>query len=216
MREKDYSAFTLVELLIVAIIIGLLSSLALATYARYKEHAVRTRIFAAVEEWNRVHSVFLANSLMPPDARLSKKESPREAAMEAYSILRGYIPSIEKYATLEDFELEVAFSLLKNRYYKSENDSGVYDNTRQLVYELPYFIQQRQKTGKDVVDIIREVCSIRGLGDDEEKAALDNEIETAYLEKEIERMYDRLAKTGRDTSVVSYKLSRLKRRQGKL
>ena len=67
-----------------------------------------------------------------------------------------------------------------------------------------------------MVDIIREVCSIRGLGNAEEKAALDNEIETAYLEKEIERMYDRLANTGRDTSVVSYKLSRLKRRQGKL
>lgn len=119
MREKNYSAFTLVELLIVAIIIGLLSSLALATYARYREHAVRTRIFAAVEEWNRVHSVFLANSLMPPDARLSKKESPREAAMEAYSILRGYIPSIEKYATLEDFELEVAQDIgLEGNPYK--------------------------------------------------------------------------------------------------
>lgn len=122
MREKNYSAFTLVELLIVAIIIGLLSSLALATYARYREHAVRTRIFAAVEEWNRVHSVFLANSLMPPDARLSKKESPREAAMEAYSILRGYIPSIEKYATLEDFELEVA------------QDIGLEENPYKILY----------------------------------------------------------------------------------
>ena len=122
MREKNYSAFTLVELLIVAIIIGLLSSLALATYARYKEHAVRTRIFAAVEEWNRVHSVFLANSLMPPDARLSKKESPREAAMEAYSILRGYIPSIEKYTTLENFELEVA------------QDIGLEENPYKILY----------------------------------------------------------------------------------
>lgn len=122
MREKNYSAFTLVELLIVAIIIGLLSSLALATYARYKEHAVHTRIFAAVEEWNRIHSVFLANSLMPPDARLSKKESPREAAMEAYSILRGYIPSIEKYATLEDFELEVA------------QDIGLEENPYKILY----------------------------------------------------------------------------------
>lgn len=122
MREKNYSAFTLVELLIVAIIIGLLSSLALATYARYKEHAVHTRIFAAVEEWNRIHSVFLANSLMPPDARLSKKESPREAAMEAYSILRGYIPSIEKYATLEDFELVVA------------QDIGLEENPYKILY----------------------------------------------------------------------------------
>lgn len=36
-----------------------------------------------------------------------------------------------------------------------------------------------------MVDIIREVCSIRGLGNAEEKAALDNEIETAYLEKKL-------------------------------
>ena len=34
-----------------------------------------------------------------------------------------------------------------------------------------------------------------------------------YLEKEIERMYDRLAKSGRDTSVVSDKLTRLKLRR---
>ncbi len=129
---------------------------------------------------------------------------------------KGFSDPVPFVVVDNDFELEVAFSLLKNRYYKCEDSYGVYDNTRQLVYELPYFIQQRLKTGKDVVDIIREVCSIRGLGNDEEKTALDNDIETAYLEKEIERMYDRLAKTGRDTSVVSYKLSRLKRRQGKL
>lgn len=129
---------------------------------------------------------------------------------------KGFSDPVPFVVVDNDFELEVAFSLLKNRYYKCESEEGVYDNTRQLVYELPYFIQQKQKTGKEILDIIREVCSIRGLGNDEEKAALDNDIETAYLEKEIERMYDRLAKTGRDTSVVSYKLSRLKRRQGKL
>ena len=37
----------------------------------------------------------------------------------------------------------------------------------------------------------------------------------AYLEKEIERMYDRLAKTGRDTAIVSDKLTRLKQRKKK-
>ena len=34
-----------------------------------------------------------------------------------------------------------------------------------------------------------------------------------YLNKEIARMYDRLAKTGRDTALVSHKLSLLKNRQ---
>ena len=32
-------------------------------------------------------------------------------------------------------------------------------------------------------------------------------------EKEIERMYDRLSKTGRDTAVVSDKLAKLKNRK---
>ena len=47
-------------------------------------------------------------------------------------------------------------------------------------------------------------------GTKEEKEALHNEIEEAYLEKEILRMYDRLAKTGRDTAVVSEKLTKLR------
>ena len=46
-----------------------------------------------------------------------------------------------------------------------------------------------------------------------ERCDLANEIERAYLEKEIERMYDRLAKTGRDTAVVSDKLTKLRQMQ---
>ena len=114
------------------------------------------------------------------------------------------------------FELEVAFNLLKSQYSKRKKSENVYSSARELVYELPYFIKRRQETNSEVIDIVREVSSIRGFGSEEEKAALESDIETAYLEKEIERMYDRLAKTGRDTSVVSYKLARLKRRQGKL
>jgi hypothetical protein len=106
--------------------------------------------------------------------------------------------------------------LLKLKYGKRIDDSNAYENTRELVYELPYYIKRKQETGLDIVDILRNVSSVRGLGNEEEKSALDSDIETAYLEKEIERMYSRLAKTGRDTSVVSYKLSRLKRRKQKL
>lgn len=113
------------------------------------------------------------------------------------------------------FELEVAFNLLKSKYSKRKGDN-VYLSARELVYELPYFIKRKQETQAEIIDIIREVSGIRGFGSEEEKNILESAIETAYLEKEIERMYDRLAKTGRDTSVVSYKLARLKRRQGKL
>lgn len=114
------------------------------------------------------------------------------------------------------FELEVAFSLLKSHYSKKKKDGDVYSNARDLVYELPYFIKRKMSSNVDIIDIIRDVSATRGFGSDEDKAILESDIETAYLEKEIERMYDRLAKTGRDTSVVSYKLARLKRRQNKL
>ena len=77
-------AFTLVELLVVAIIIGILSSLALSTYSKHKENAIRSRIFAAAEGWNQEHSAYLARNLMPPSSRLSHIESPSEAAAEVF------------------------------------------------------------------------------------------------------------------------------------
>lgn len=129
---------------------------------------------------------------------------------------KGFSDPVPFIVVDNDFELEVAFSLLKSKYGKCDDTRKVYDNSRELVYELPYFIKRRQNSNLEIVDIIREVCGIKAFGSIEEKATLNNDIETAYLEKEIERMYDRLAKTGRDTSVVSYKLSRLKRRKRKL
>ncbi len=130
---------------------------------------------------------------------------------------KGFADPVPFIVVDNKFELEVAFELLKSKYGKCEEDGKkVYANARQLVYELPYFIKRKMDTKHDVVDIVRDVCAIRAFGSDEEKTLLENDIETAYLEKEIERMYDRLAKTGRDTSVVSYKLSRLKRRKKNL
>ena len=131
---------------------------------------------------------------------------------------KGFSDPVPFIVVDNDFELEVAFSLLKAQHKKEDNDlAHVYDDARELVYELPYYIKRRQASKRlDVIDIVREVRSIRAFGNAEEKSALEGEIETAYLEKEIERMYDRLAKTGRDTSVVSYKLSRLKQRKKNL
>lgn len=110
-------------------------------------------------------------------------------------------------------ELEIAFRLLKLRYNKCSNGKEAYANARQLVYELPYFFKRKENSKIFVETIWEEIEKIRYSGSEEEKQLLAYEIETAYLEKEIERMYDRLAKTGRDTSVVSDKLSRLKIRR---
>ena len=112
-------------------------------------------------------------------------------------------------------ELEIAFRLLKIRYNKCADGKEAYANARQLVYELPYFFKRKENQKVLVEDIWDEIQQIRTSGSLEERQALAGEIETAYLEKEIERMYDRLAKTGRDTSVVSDKLTRLKLRKQK-
>lgn len=110
-------------------------------------------------------------------------------------------------------ELEIAFRLLKLRYNKCSNGKEAYANARQLVYELPYFFKRKENSKIFVETIWEEIENIRCHGTPEEQQILAYEIETAYLEKEIERMYDRLAKTGRDTSVVSDKLNRLKIRR---
>ena len=112
-------------------------------------------------------------------------------------------------------DLEIAFRLLKLRYQECADSKEAYAHARQLAYELPYFIKKKTDSSVHVEDILEQMEQINNSGTEEEKTALANEIEQAYLEKEIERMYDRLAKTGRDTAVVSDKLTRLKkRRQG--
>ena len=110
-------------------------------------------------------------------------------------------------------ELGVVFRLLKLHYQKGNNTAEAYAATRQLIYELPYFLKKKTDNTVFVEDIIADMNRVNRDGSPEEKQELANEIETAYLEKEIERMYDRLAKTGRDTSVVSDKLTALKKRK---
>ena len=110
-------------------------------------------------------------------------------------------------------ELEIAFRLLKLRYNECADGKEAYAHARQLAYELPYFIKKKIDSSVHVEDIIADMDNISRNGTAEQQSALKNEIEQAYLEKEIERMYDRLAKTGRDTAVVSDKLTRLKKRR---
>lgn len=129
---------------------------------------------------------------------------------------KGFSDPVPFIVVDDAFELEVAFSLLKSKYSEHKKDRDVYSLARELVYELPYFIKKKRESRSEIIDLVRQVSGIRAFGSEDEKIALGNDVETAYLEKEIERMYDRLAKAGRDTSVVSYKLSRLKRRWGEL
>ena len=110
-------------------------------------------------------------------------------------------------------DLSVVFRLLKMRYNKNHTTAEAYANARQVAYELPYFLKRKTDSSVHVEDIIAEMDKVYAEGTDEEKNNLAEEIDQADLEKEIERMYERLAKTGRDTSVVSDKLTALKQRR---
>ena len=66
-----------------------------------------------------------------------------------------------------------------------------------------------------VEHLIENMDNIELNGTKEEKESLHNEIEEAYLEKEISRMYERLAKSGKNTAVISEKLTKLKKSQMK-
>ena len=127
--------------------------------------------------------------------------------------LKGFADPLPFIVVDDSQELSVVFRLLKLRYKKGKDSTETYKSTRQLIYELPYFLKRKPDSSVHVEDIIAEMDNIAQQGTIEEKQELANEIEKAYLEKEIERMYDRLAKTGRDTSVVSDKLMSLKKRK---
>jgi hypothetical protein len=110
-------------------------------------------------------------------------------------------------------ELVIVFRLLKTRYKKGFTNQEVYANTRQLIYELPYFV--KKKTGDDIYveQITNDINNINKNGTAEERQLLANEIEQAYLEKEIERMQERLLRAGRNTGTVTEKLEKLKTRK---
>ena len=115
-------------------------------------------------------------------------------------------------------EIGIVLRLIKLRYNSHAqpiDTQKAYADVRTLIYELPYFIKKKESSDLFVEDIEAEITRIRQSGTEDEKQELAAAIEQAYLEKEIERMYERLAKTGRDTSVVSDKLTKLKQRRKK-
>jgi len=110
-------------------------------------------------------------------------------------------------------DLETVFRLLKIKYNKNESSEDAFINARLLAYEMPYIIKKKNETNMYVEILLEQMKQVKQRGTPEEKEILAQEIEQAYLEKEIERMYDRLARTGRETGTVSEKLSKLKKRK---
>ncbi len=115
----------------------------------------------------------------------------------------------------DSFEASVAFDMIDLFYKKEIEKKPTHAKSilNRLIYLLPYVIYRRHlyhtESTKMILTKMEEVYK-HGLP--KEKKQLEDDIETAYLNKEIERMYERLAKAGKDTASVSDKLHKLKSR----
>jgi hypothetical protein len=126
--------------------------------------------------------------------------------------LKGFSDPIPFIVVDNSFEAGLAFDMI-DRYCSGMAKEKSRDVIENVIHDLPYVIAVKTETPeKSVQDILDEKDSILTSRRASEKKKLQTKIEDAYLNKEIERMYNRLEKSGRDTASVSHKLSSLKRR----
>lgn len=128
--------------------------------------------------------------------------------------LKGFADFVPFIVVDNVFEAKVAFDMIAYRYLAQKPKKDETERIlEQIVYDLPYVIAERQKDeNKTTWQILSDIHLTFAHKTNAEKRELSQAIETAYLNKEIARMYDRLEKAGRDTALVSHKLSSLKQR----
>ena len=130
--------------------------------------------------------------------------------------LKGFADFVPFIVVDNVYEAEVAFDMIAYRYLARSTQDNTERVLEQIVYDLPYVIEQRQHDPqKTTLQILKEIRDTFKNKTEKEKRALSQAIEMAYLNKEIARMYDRWEKTGRDTALVSHKLASLKKRYTK-
>lgn len=111
------------------------------------------------------------------------------------------------------FEASVAFEMIDIRCKKKLSNDKIQEVIEGIVYDLPYVIEKRQGNPKiSTKEILSQMEKNLKNKDRNVVRELCRKIETTYLNSEIERMYARLEKTGRDISDVSHKLAGLKKR----
>lgn len=127
----------------------------------------------------------------------------------------GFASAIPFIVADDSFEASVAFDMIDLFYKKEIEKKPTHAKSilNRLIYLLPYIIYRRDlyKT-ETTASILTKMEEVFSHGLPREKKQLEEDIETAYLNKEIERMYERLAKAGKDTANVSDKLHKLKNR----
>ena len=127
--------------------------------------------------------------------------------------LKGFSDPMPFIVVDDSLEAGIAFEMIGRYYNRKMNKKDARKVVEQIIHDLPYIIEQKvQFSDKPVSWILDDKDRVMNSSLSDGRQKLENEIEKAYLNKEIERMYNRLAKSGRDTAAVSYKLTSLKRR----
>lgn len=127
--------------------------------------------------------------------------------------LKGFADFFPFIVVDDVFEASVAFEMIDIRCKKKLSNDKIQQVIEDIVYDLPYVIERRQENPKiSTAEILSQMESDLKSKDRNVVRELCRKIETTYLNSEIERMYARLEKTGRDISDVSHKLAGLKKR----
>ena len=130
--------------------------------------------------------------------------------------LKGFSDPMPFVVVDNNVEAGIAFRVLEHTFCRHTDKKDGIRQMEKIIYELPYVIEQHyQHPHKTVKAILDEKNAILKGRPKSAKDQLKQTIENAYLSKEIERMYERLARAGKDTALVSDKLSDLKKRHVK-
>lgn len=128
--------------------------------------------------------------------------------------LKGFSDPLPFLVVDNSLEAGIAFKVLEYSFATPPSDkNAALELMEKIIYELPYVLLMHQKYPKKSIEkILMEKAQIEQSNSKSKKEQLASNIENAYLNKEIERMYERLAKSGMDTATVSKKLTALKMR----
>ena len=114
------------------------------------------------------------------------------------------------------FEINVVFDMIAFYHTQMKNKKDIVQIVDKIIYELPYVIEQLKKDETlHVSRVLKDAHRVLEKGSLKEKQTLSRAIELAYLNKEIQRMNERLISTSRDTALASRKLDILKHKMEK-
>ena len=127
--------------------------------------------------------------------------------------LKGFSDQMPFIVVDNVFEMEVAFAMITAYQSKIRDKKNAAKIMESIIHDLPYIIEQKRRNPTvSISALVHTKDQVFKHASLAAKQVLARKIETAYLNKEIQRMYDRLATTSRDTALVSHKLDALKAR----